>query len=264
MKKYAVVLTLVLCVCLCACGGTHSPETSGDASRNDTGDSTPSGGDPVHYETDYDLLIEGCDPIHYETDYDSLTDLKNSISQKNEEKLIKEIERDGATDEVVGKVKTFVQKLRAHSLPVPYLDGKPMEFRNEEGFSNITLFPSEAYQMPWIWFFPKVSTGGNFYIKMTCLPDQLEKRNNLTASEALKELSPNSANINHLGEQHKSIQNRQITLRNREVTALVFEYKTDKRSSVVFVYGDLLVEVRCDPNVWDAQWFSTLSFESFK
>lgn len=47
-----------------------------------------------------------------------------------------------------------------------------------------------------------------------------------------------------------------------KVTAMVIEYKTGKRNSIFFVYGEMLVEVRCDPAVWDAKWFSCLSFES--
>jgi len=38
------------------------------------------------------------------------------------------------------------------------------------------------------------------------------------------------------------------------------EYKEDTRSSIYFVYDELLVLVRCDLEVWDEQWFSNLSF----
>ena len=62
---------------------------------------------------------------------------------------------------------------------------------------------------------------------------------------------------------HKNIYNQTITLRDREVTALVCEYKDDPRNSTIFVYGDLLVEVKGKPDVWTAEWFSSLSFESF-
>ena len=90
----------------------------------------------------------------------------------------------------------------------------------------------------------------------------MNQQNNLTASAAIKELSPNSPNIDNLGEQHKNIYNQTIRLRDREVTALICEYKTDNRNSITFIYNDLLVEIRCDPKVWTDQWFSALSFES--
>lgn len=157
---------------------------------------------------------------------------------------------------------SFLEKIEANrSVPQPMLDNKSITYRNKEGFSNITFFVNELYGMPWIWYFPTVSTGENFYIAITYLPDG-ERQRNMTASEVIKELSPNSANIDNLGKQHESICNRQIALGDREVTALIIEYKEDTRDSISFVYEDLLVMVRCNSDVWSDQWFSTLSFDT--
>ena len=160
----------------------------------------------------------------------------------------------------------FVDKVSSEKFfPQPLFENKPIIYRNEEGFSNITFFVRELYGLPWIWYFPNVSTGENYYIAITYLPEEIiEDRNNITSSEVIKELSPNSANINNLGDHHKSITEMQITLSGREVTALVFEYKNDTRSNIHFVYDDLLVLVRCDTEVWSEQWFSNLSFDTIK
>lgn len=149
------------------------------------------------------------------------------------------------------------------SFPQPMLDHKPIPYRDKEGFSNITFFVEELYGLPWIWYYPQVSTGGNFYISMTYLPDS-EKQRHMTAAEVIKELSPNSANIDNLGSDHERIYNKQIKLNDREVTALVMEYNDSTRDSIFFVYDDLLVRVRCDPNVWTEEWFSELSFGVYK
>ena len=157
---------------------------------------------------------------------------------------------------------SFLEKIEANrSVPQPMLDNKSITYRNKEGFSNITFFVNELYGLPWIWYFPTVSTGENFYIAITYLPDG-ERQRNMTASEVIKEFSPNSANIDNLGNQHESICNRQISLGDREVTALIIEYKEDTRDSIFFVYEDLLVMVRCNSDVWSDQWFSTLSFDT--
>ena len=157
---------------------------------------------------------------------------------------------------------SFLEKIEANrSVPQPMLDNKSITYRNKEGFSNITFFVNELYGLPWIWYFPTVSTGENFYIAITYLPDG-ERQRNMTASEVIKELSPNSANIDNLGKQHENICNRQIALGDQEVTALVIEYKEDTRDSIFFVYEDLLVMVRCNSDVWSDQWFSTLSFDT--
>ena len=66
----------------------------------------------------------------------------------------------------------FVDKVNAEkSFPQPLIDNQPITYRNKEGFSNITFFVKELYGLPWIWYFPNVSTGENFYISMTYLPD---------------------------------------------------------------------------------------------
>lgn len=156
----------------------------------------------------------------------------------------------------------FLERIEAdRSIPQPMLNNKPITYRNKEGFSNISFFVNELYGLPWIWYFPSVSTGENFYISVTYLPDSIiGKQKIMTASEVIKELSPNSANIDNLGKQHESIYNHQIMLSDREVTALIIEYKEDTRDSIFFVYDNLLVLVRCDSEVWSEQWFSSLSF----
>ena len=158
----------------------------------------------------------------------------------------------------------FVNKVNANeSFPQPMLNSKPITYRNKEGFSNITFLVNELYNLPWILYFPNVPTGENFYISMTYLPDG-ENQRDMGASEVIKEISPNSANIDNLGTQHESIYNRQMKLNDREVTALVIEYKEDTRDSIFFVYDDLLVQVRCNLEVWTAEWFAGLSVTDYK
>ncbi len=157
----------------------------------------------------------------------------------------------------------FVDRVKAdRSFPQPMLDGKPIAYRNEEGFSNITFFVRELYGLPWIAYYPEVSTDENPFIKITYLPESIETNNDPSASAVIKQLSPNSPNVNNLGTQHKSIYERKIKLRDREVTALVCEYKDDPRNNTAFVYGDLLIEVRGTPEVWGDGWFSALSFKN--
>ena len=244
MKKYvAIIMAIMLCLGVCACDNIDSSDTVNNSSHDNT--NSPSA-------TIYPLT------------YDSLNDLKSSISQKNENKIYDKLKEDGIENENIDKIKLFVEKLQSHNITVPYLSGKVIQFRNREGFSNISLYASEVYRLPWIFYHPSVSTGENFYIKMTYIPDSIiEKQKNPTASEVIKELSPNSPNINNLGNQHKSIYNQNIKLEDREVTALVIEYKNDDRNSTIFVYDDLLVEIRSNPEVWTTEWFSTLSFDGF-
>ena len=100
----------------------------------------------------------------------------------------------------------FVDRIKADkAFPRPMLDGKEIAYRNKEGFSNITFLVKELYGLPWIAYYPEVSTGENFFIKITYLPESIEKQNDLTASAVIKQLSPNSPNVNNLGNRHESI-----------------------------------------------------------
>lgn len=246
MKKFVtIIFAIMLCLGMCACSDIDNPS---DAGINSSPNNTASPNNAVIY------------PLTYY----SLNDLKSSISQKNENKIYDKLKEDGIGNENIDKIKFFVKKLQSHNITVPYLSGKVIQFRNREGFSNISLYASELYRLPWIFYHPSVSTGENFYIKIAYIPDSvLNKQKNPTASEVIKELSPGSPNIDIIGDQHKSIYNQNIRLEDREVTALVIEYKEDSRNSTIFVYDDLLIEVRSDPEVWGTQWFAALSFDGF-
>ena len=156
----------------------------------------------------------------------------------------------------------FVDKVNSdRSFPQPMLGGKPITYRNKEGFSNITFFVKELYGLPWIAYYPQVSTGENFFIKITYLPEIIETDYDPSTSAVIKQLSPNSPNVNNLGTRHKNIYEKNRKLRDREVTALVCEYNDDPRNNTAFVYGDLLIEVRGRAEVWNDEWFASLSFE---
>ncbi len=118
----------------------------------------------------------------------------------------------------------FIEKLCLQPITVPHLNGEVIEFRNEDGFPNIIFKSSELYGLPWIVYYPKVSTGENFYIQITYIPDDIkEKLNGQTASEVIEELAPDAPNIDHSGKHDTSVYERKINLRDREVTALVSE-----------------------------------------
>ena len=239
--KRAILTLICLCLLLCSCNNFNFPLTPSDA--------------------DNDALASS--PYIYPFRYDSFSDLEKAIN--NEKKLYSELSDMRADEATIDNFKSFIEKYQSQGVIVPYWNGKEIELRNREGFSNVSFFPSEEYDQPCIFFHPKVSTGENLYIHISYIPeDILKSQENLTASEVKKALSPNSANIDNLGDAHKNIYEKTIRLADREVTALVIEYKEDKRNSTYLVYDDLLIEVRDNPEVWDEEWFSALSFAPCK
>lgn len=237
MKKLAAIVVILLCLYICACGNAEAPPEPADAN----------------------VLPEYAYPFCYA----SLGDFKKSISKEKE--LYAELSEKGAKKETIDDFGVFVEKYKSQNFIVPYINGKAIELRNEEGYAGISVFPSEAYGLPWVFFYPKTNAGENFYIKMAYLPDEIIKAPNApTASEVIKMISPDSPNINNPGKQHEKIYDRVIELEDRNVTAMVIEYKADNRSSASFVYGDLLVEIKSNPDVWNAEWFSSLSFSGLQ
>lgn len=255
MKKYTIIMIALFCLLLCACSSTDSSGLGGVAGDSDITKSNTASLSGIENPSAPDYI--------YPLSYNSFNEFQNSISKENAEKIYAEYSAAKISTENINKLKAFVNEIQTQEVVVPCLNGKVIDLRNKEGLPNISLYVSEAYGLPWVYYHPSVSTGENFYIKMTYLPNNItEKQINLTASEVIKELSPNSPNINNLGEQHKDIYNQNIKLRDREVVALICEYKTDNRDSITFIYDDLLVEIRCDPRVWSDQWFSSLTFDN--
>ena len=201
-------------------------------------------------------------PLIYPAEFNSFSELQNAIDPQNEKNLFAYFEEQRVEGGQNEAVRAFVRAIRSYDNVVPYLNGIAIELIHKDGFPNINMFASELYKLPWLWYSPNIP-GENLYIKTTFLPESLLSKDNLTASKVIKELSPGSPNVGNTGERHKSIYENEIALSDRTVTALVIEYKTDKRNSTFFVYDNLLVEVRNDPEIWDADWFASLSFGAF-
>lgn len=244
MKKILILLLAMTCISFCACHTSEQPDTP--PAENAT--KTP--GSPVS-------------PAVYPLEFASWKELQNAFAPQNENNLCSYFSEQGAENKKLENIRAMVGKIQSGIPVLPCLDGNLIELRNETGFPNVVLFPSELYDLPWLWYFPACS-GKNFYIQIACLPDGvLEKDSAPTASDVIKKLSPGSPNLNNLGMQHKAIYQQELKLRDRTVTALITEYKSSSRNSIAFVYGELLVIVRCDPAVWSPEWFSALSFVPF-
>ncbi len=197
---------------------------------------------------------------HHNVSYDTLQELQRSIKYDyGEEQYAAMADAEG--QEIADNLRHFIDALRAEDVPVPCQNGQPIELQNEDNFSNITVFLNEAYDLPWIWVFPAVSTGENFYIQYTPLPAGFQADTPIT--EVLDQLAPSRATKDNfkLFEHLRSVSEEPLILKNRTVTVQRTCYRDDSRDTLQFVYGDLLVIVRCDPEIWTDDWFVTLSFE---
>lgn len=241
MKKI-LVLTTFICIFLCACGTNTPFETS-------------------HTESSDELPTS---PLFDPLEFDSFEELKNAVDPQNEKELYSYFSNQHAGNKQIEAIKNMVKSIQLYDNIVPCVDGSAVELRGEEGFSNITLFAVEKYGLPCVFLHPKVSNGDNLYITITYIPDEiLSNRKDATASDIIKTMSPQYPNIDNVGDKCRNVYNTAIKLSDREVTALVYEYKNDDRNSTIFIYDNLIVEVRNDPEIWDLSWFASLSFGGF-
>ena len=243
MKKLYRLVFIVACLLLCSCN-PNSTDTIIDKSV---------GGDE-----------HGSPATSSSIEFNSFDDLQNALYLQNEHALYSYFLEQGTESKQIENVRVLVNTIRMRNNIVPYLDGDKIELRNEDGFGNITLHSTEKYGLPCIFIHPKVSNGDNLYIKITCIPDEfLGGQEPITASELIMKMSPTYPNIDNFGSYCKNVYNTSVVLRDREVNALVYEYKNSNRNSTLFVYDNLLVEIRNDPKVWGEKWFSSLSFGDF-
>ena len=254
MKKLYHLIFIVACLFLCSC---YSNSTDTIIHESVGGDEH---GYPAASASIYGSLANSAS-----IEFNSFDDLQKALNLQNENTLYSYFSGRGIESKQIDNVQIFVNTIRMRNNIVPYLDGDKIELRNEDGFGNITLFSAEKYGLPCVFISPKVSNGDNLYITITCIPeDFLGGQEPITVSELISKMAPNYPNIDNFGSHCKNVYNTAVSLRDREVNALVYEYKNSNRNSTRFVYDNLLVEVRNDPKVWGEEWFSALSFGGFE
>ncbi len=138
----------------------------------------------------------------------------------------------------------FVDKVKADSsFPQPMLDGNPLPYQNKEGFSNITFFVEELYDLPWVWYHCEVD-GKRVIVSITypeCVNDEIDYTQN--ASVILGSIAPNAVNLDNWEERpsYKNVYLKDISIASGEVSALIYELNdSEKRDFTFFIDGALV------------------------
>ena len=138
----------------------------------------------------------------------------------------------------------FVDKVEKDgTFPQPMLNGQPIPYQNQEGFSNITFFPSELYGLPWVWYHCLVE-GERVNIQITypaCKGVAVDPAKD--ASEMLKAIAPNAVNVDNFEDRpsYKAVYLQSIPMATGEVGVLVYELKD--RIMYTFFMGEAMVIV---------------------
>ena len=137
-KTHVLIINIILCLLLFACN-TNSLNT---ISENEVGDD--------HNSSTVSSTVS--------IEFDSLGELQNALNLENENKLFSYFLEQGVGSKQIETIRNMVKTIRLRNNIVPYLDGKVIELRNEEGFWNITMFSSEKYGLPCIFITPPFLT----------------------------------------------------------------------------------------------------------
>ena len=140
----------------------------------------------------------------------------------------------------------FVDKVEKDgTFPQPMLNGQPIPYQNQEGFSNITFFPSELYDLPWVWYHCLVE-GERVNIQITypaCKGVAVDPARDV--SEMLKAVAPNAVNLDNFEDRpsYKAVYLQSIPMEAGEVGVLVYEIKNSNKKMYTFFAGEAMVIV---------------------
>ena len=167
-KSIFVILLLLLGIAIISCSNESFEDDNSSSSTVQAGvnnDGTKDEEPPAQQYTTYYL--------------DNYEELIKSFSKDNSES---EIQKDKANHSP--EFAAFVDKLvEEESLVLPYISDELLPLRNLEGFPNLIVWESEAFERPWIWFFGEYE-GKRFRVMLTSV-DDVENAQSLDGMEIL-------------------------------------------------------------------------------
>lgn len=157
------------------------------------------------------------------------------------------------------KYQTFVDSLtQTDEIKLPVIDGKPMKLRNKEGYSNITLFTKEAYDLPWVWFHC-IYNEEDITVKTTypSIVTGIDLSSATSVSDKLKLFAPDAVNVQNYQKysNYKKVYEKTVELSGGPVSALIYELKDSEKIYVKFFIDDVFVSVHAKASTLnDAFW----------
>lgn len=128
-----------------------------------------------------------------------------------------------------------------------------LDLRNKEGYSNMTLFPSELYGLPWMWYHC-VADGVELTVKVA-YPDRVTE----DVSELITLIAPDAPNLHNI-ENYPSYESILMTEAG-ELQVMESRVKDSPRRYYAFIYGDALVNIHSDSDLVEKGILERISFE---
>ena len=189
--------------------------------------------------------------------YDSVEELSGGLTSYFTEDVLQDYEDHYGTERG-GVFRSFITNLQNGSVPlyVPMYQGVEIEYQNEEGFPNISLYPRDLFWKPTIYY------SGTPSATIIYIDDEIKEQSNekgaLWALEQINTYGTGEAAKPILS--FKQITERTIVLQDRTVKAADCLLKNGKATRTYFVYDDILVSIIPQPDL-PSDWMKDLSFE---
>ncbi|GHU53794.1 hypothetical protein FACS1894132_07000 [Clostridia bacterium] len=125
---------------------------------------------------------------------------------------------------------------------------------DNKDFYGITIFSSESFSLPWIWYKFSESTGMRG-LQLTHINNDLIGK---SASEIIQELAPNYPNLHNIANstQYSDIYEIEVYFANHSETVALIEKTYENRNFMFFVYGNVLARLA----IYDNEDFDFVSF----
>lgn len=146
-------------------------------------------------------------------------------------------------------------------LVVPHLDNAPIPLRTEEGYSAVTYFPRELYNLPWTWFHAYIGDD-LISIHISELDDDTaDLASGKTCSEFLSEFAPSAPNIHNYDtfENYSAIYEDTFSVCGTTVCGLIQE-TTDGKTYTSFLIDGCLISISAPSDAVTDEWLERLSF----
>ncbi len=188
---------------------------------------------------------------------------------KNPSNGTDESQPDGASHsfesaEALAGAAVFGKCFPSQTVYAPQLGGADLPLQNREGFSNITVFESELYGLPWVWYHC-VRGETDVTVKMTYLSCvegvDAGAAATMPCDQVLRSISPNAVNVDNFENyaSYERVSEVRLMLADGEVSALKYELVGRKEIFVSFVCGEVFVSVAADASALTEDFWQQFS-----
>jgi len=203
---------------------------------------------------------QGDRPYMNDFNYDTVDELVSSLISD----FPKEVLQDYANHRGDKRGKTFsalVKNLQDGSVPlyIPYYQGQQIEFQNKEGFPNVTLFPSESFDRPWIFYLGDKASISIMYLDKG-METQAKKKGTLWVVEQINSTGTGKSAKPFVTYSETSEKDIMLSDKTVKVAECILKNVYGQFTHTYFVYDDVLVRVNPQPDL-PSDWMKDLSFE---